>query len=74
MKSSKRPLHDLVQVLVRRSCGRPVIPCVKILKIFCNRGACMTVPFGMLIGGSCMKILHDFLCKRIFLDDLVKFS
>ena len=54
VKSSKRSLHDLVQVLVRRSCGDPAefirqkvlaFACIRILKMLCM-GACMTVLLG----------------------------
>ena len=67
----QRPLHDLVQVLVRRSCGDPV-------EILLKRSLhqdledallwCLYESFsGMLIGRSCMKILWDPIYIHIYI-------
>ena len=56
----KMSLHDLCEILVRRSWGDPVEiiltgPCIAILKMLCT-GACMKVFSGIFIGSYCMKI------------------
>ena len=83
LTSSKRSLHDPVQVLNRRSCGDPgeILvrsslrgPCIKILQMPCLRGACLKA----LVGGS-WEVLVSRSCKirstssRSFYDDLVSF-